>query len=277
MAIDTTSDPHGRTLETVSTTFEVLNVLMENDGAKATEIAQALDLSRSAVYNHLTTLKEHEWIVNCDNEYRLSLKFHQFGIFVRNKSTLFSTAKPEVQKLAEETGETAHLATEQHGYQINLLKVTDKPAVADEYHTEKLQKVSYHHDTASGKAILAFLPPERVEAIIDKQGGLPRKTYNTIVDRDELLEDLEETRERGYAINDEEEIERLRAVGAPIRDNAGNVLGAVSVSGPTSRLKGKRFREELPETVMSTANIIELNLNMKNRITSADEPTPENP
>ncbi|RQG88071.1 IclR family transcriptional regulator [Natrarchaeobius halalkaliphilus] len=254
-----------RVLQTADTTFEIINVIKSRDGAKATEIAEHLDLSRSAVYNHLTTLIENEWIIRTENSYQLSLKFLMLGVYVRNHNRLFSVGKSEVQKLAQETGETAHLATEQQGYQINLLKETGELAVGDQYHTQKLQQTNYHHDTATGKAMLAFLPEERVETILDKQ-GLPSKTSNTITDRDVFLEELHEIRERGYSYNDEEEIEGLRAVGAPITDQHGNVLGSVSVSGPTSRLKNDRYHEELPEKVMSTANIIELNLNMERRI-----------
>jgi len=255
----------GRTLQTVGTMFEIIKLLKVRGGVKATEIAAELDLSRSAVYNHLITLQNHKWIVREETEYYLSLKFFRYGMAVRNDSRLFSIAKPKVQELAQETGETAHLTTEQHGYQVNLLKETNGPAVGENYHTQKLQQVSYHHDTASGKAILAFLPDERVEWILDKQ-GLPGKTAHTITDREPLHEELEEVRERGYAINDEEEIEGMRAVGTAIRDTEGSVLGAVSVSGPTSRLKGNRFTDELPERVMSAANVIELNLNMERRV-----------
>ncbi|MEF8812428.1 MAG: IclR family transcriptional regulator [Halovenus sp.] len=262
-------ETNGRALQTVGTMFEIVNLLKERDGVKATELAAELDLSRSAVYNHLITLQEHEWIVRENNEYHLSLKFFRYGIAVRNDNRLFSIAKPKVKELARETGETAHLTTEQHGYQVNLLKETNGPAVGESYHTQKLQQVSYHHDTASGKALLAFLPRERVEWILDRQ-GLPQKTAHTITDREALHAELERIRDRGYAINDEEEIEGLRAVGTAIQDTDGTVLGAVSVSGPTSRLKGSRFTDELPEKVMSAANVIELNLNMERRVTGGD-------
>jgi DNA-binding IclR family transcriptional regulator len=116
------------------------------------------------------------------------------------------------------------------------------------------------HCTALGKAILAYLPEERVREIIDTH-GLPERTDATITDEEELFDELEGIRDRGYARDMEERVAGLLCVAAPIRNLDGDPLGAISVSGPTSRMKGERFDEEVPEELTSTANVIELNLN----------------
>jgi len=96
--------------------------------------------------------------------------------------------------------------------------------------------------------------------------GLPAQTENTITDHERLFEDLEGMRERGYAYNDdEEEIEGFRAVGAPIRDIDGRVRGSLSISGPASIMRDERFREELPERVSQSANVIEVNIDMNSQ------------
>ncbi len=102
----------------------------------------------------------------------------------------------------------------------------------------------YLHNTALGKAILAHLPKERVEEIIDRH-GLPSKTDRTITDKKELFETLEGVHERGIAFDDEERINGLRCVAVPILDN-GKTIGAISVSGPKSRMDNERFREGIP-------------------------------
>lgn len=99
-----------------------------------------------------------------------------------------------------------------------------------------------------------------MNAIIDRH-GLPGRTDRTITDRERLYEELETVRERGFARNDGEEVRGIRAVGAPILTGDDSVLGAISISGPESRLQGDRFEEELPTRVMSAANVIEVNLN----------------
>ncbi|WP_458209222.1 IclR family transcriptional regulator [Haladaptatus sp. NG-SE-30] len=253
-----------RTLKTVTRAFDIVRALEELDGARVTELADHLDMSKSAVYNHLATLRENKFVVQDGNTYSLSLQFLLFGEYVRNQNVLYETGKPELERLAEETGEYAHLATEQHGLSVNLYKVKGEKAVGSNYQTSKLQKPDYLHSSATGKAILASLPEERVDEIVDRY-GLARKTGNTITDRDELFAELERIRERGYAYNDEEEIEGLRAVGAPICDRDGAVLGAISVSAPATRFSGNRFEETIPELIRQTANVIEVNINMNQR------------
>lgn len=254
-----------RPLSTLTTATDIVEILMHSDGATVATLADELDMSKSTVYNYVSTLQRDNWLIKEGPEYHLSLKFFQIGAFVRMSGTLFETARPKIQELAETTGETAHLSTEQHDRQIHLYKAHGDRAVGNRYHEEKLHTSAHLHDTATGKAILSVLPRERVEDILEVH-GLPRTTERTTTDRDELFETLGRIRERGYAYNDEEEIKGIRAVGAPLRNQRGEVLGSISVSGPTSRLRGDRFHEEIPELVVQTANVIEVNINMENRL-----------
>ncbi|OVE82842.1 IclR family transcriptional regulator [Natronolimnobius baerhuensis] len=256
--------PSSRTLSTVSTTFRIIDALERLDEATAVELMSDLDLSKSAVYNHLTTLKQHGYIVQEEDRYSLSLEFLRLGEFVRNKNRVYVTARPRLVELAENTGEYTHLSTEEHGRLIHIWKVKGEHAVGQRFQKNKMQETDRLHYTATGKAILAHLPETRREEII-QQSDLVRKTENTITAPDALREELETIRSEGYAYNNEEQIEGLRAVGAPIRDKSGRVLGAISISGPTSRIKGDEFRKHVPEAITRTANIIEVDLNMDSR------------
>jgi len=250
-----------RTLKTVTRAFDVIGALEELDGAGVTELAEHLDMSKSAVYNYLATLRENKFVVKEGDTYALSLQFLLVGEYVRNQAALYRHGHEEVEKLATETGEYAHLSTEQHGLGVNLYKVKGEKAVGSRYQTSKLQRPDFLHFSATGKAILAHLPRERVEWILDTY-GLKRKTSNTITDRDELFAELERTRERGYSLNEEEEIEGLQAVGAPVLDRNDRVLGSISVSGPINRMQESRYHEKVVEEVTNTANVIEVNVNM---------------
>ncbi|MFC4550121.1 MULTISPECIES: IclR family transcriptional regulator [Halorussus] len=250
-----------RILKTVSRALQVVRALEELDGATVTEVADHLDVSKSAAYNYLMTLEDQRLVVKEGNDYSLSLQFLMLGEYVRNQNVLYDTGKGEIERLAEETGEYAHLATIQHGLSVNLYKVKGEKAVGSDYQTSKLQKPDYLHFSATGKSMLAYLPRERVEEILDRY-GLARKTENTITDREELFDELERIRERGYAYNDEEEIEGLQAIGAPIRDREGSVLGALSVSGPLRRMNDPDYHDTIVETVTNAANVIEVNINM---------------
>lgn len=245
-----------RTLRTLWSTCDLLEILWEENGATVPELTERLDLSQSAIYNHLTTLRQREWIVSTDDEYRLSLQFVLAGTHVLEQNRLYSTGKPDVEALAERTGETAHLVTEQHHRRIELHTVSPDER-AETFTTA--YRTTYFHTTASGKAILAFASESRRRAMLDRHefGG---RTANTVTDEATLVEELEAARERGYTINDEEEMQGLRAVGAPVRSPDDTVIGALSVSGPTTRLSGERLRTELPEAVQTAANMIEVNI-----------------
>ncbi|WP_197409784.1 IclR family transcriptional regulator, partial [Haloferax profundi] len=112
--------------------------------------------------------------------------------------------------------------------------------------------------TASGKAILAFLPEERVLEIIDERGLEPR-TENTITEREELFEELSQIRDQGYANAIEESVKGMRAVAAPIMLED-SVAGSISLAGPANRFVGERFEDEVPKLIKGVANEIELKL-----------------
>lgn len=249
-----------RVLDTVSTTLRIISLLEEKNGAEAVEIAESLDTSLSSVYNHLTTLSHYDFVSKDGGTYELSYQFLTLGEFVRNQSILYQHARDEVDKLCEETGEYAHLTVEQNGLGINLYKVRGRDAVGADFETARKQKPDYLHYSATGKSILAHLPEERVDNILNRH-GLPQRTSQTITERDKLLEELEKVEERGFAINDEEEISGIRAVGAPILSKEGDIFGAISVSGPASRLQGEHLEKELPNRVKRSANVIEVNIN----------------
>lgn len=253
----------GRHLKTVNTTVDVIQALVELDGAGVTELADYLDLSKAAVHNHLTTLQANRLAVKNGSSYQLGLRFVTLGEYVKHQSNLYEAGTGPTDNLAKETGEYAHLMTEEHGRGIHIYKSRGLEAVAEEYHHLNLERPDYLHYSSTGKAVLAYLPKERVDFIVEEY-GLPKRTEHTITDPEVLRDELADIRDRGYAMNDEEEIVGLRAVGAPIRASDGRVLGAVSVSGPTSRMKGETFRERIPEQVMEAANIIELNIETSN-------------
>ncbi|WP_318571153.1 IclR family transcriptional regulator [Salinigranum marinum] len=251
----------GRELKTVRTATEVIDALLDGGPCGVTELATRLSLPKSTVYTQLNTLRNGGFVTKDGDEYQLSYKFLTLGEYVRNETTLYQVARTEVDRLADETGQYAHLVTEEHGRGIDLYKARGETGVGDTYQATKLQRRDHLHITASGKAILAHLPRQRVDEIVDEH-GLGGRTDETITDRETLYERLSEIRERGYAYNDEEEVVGLRAVGAPIRRADGAVLGSISVSGPTSFVQGDRFETALPELVTSAANVIEVNINM---------------
>lgn len=242
-------------VQATETTLRLVEELKANDGGRVTELAASLGLSKSAVHNHLSTLLEHGYAIKEEGVYRLSFKFLEIGGVLRSRSRLFRVAQPEVSRLAEETGELANLMIEENGRGVYLLRSKgDRALDLDTY----VGMRKHLHATALGKAILAFLPDERLAAIIGDD-ELPRFTDRTIVDEAELRRELDDIQDRGIAFDDEEATAGVRCVAAPIRADE-EVLGAVSVSAPTSRMQTERFKDAVPERVRRAANVIELNL-----------------
>lgn len=258
----TTEDGDGSTprlLKTVNLTCEILQTLKEVERAGVTELSERLGLSKGAVYNHLVTLRENRLVVKEDDSYQLGLRFVNFGEFVKNQSILFQEGVGETDDLATETGEYAHLMALQNGEGIQIYRAQGANAVGDEYYHRKQESADPLYYTATGKAVLAFMPENEVERILEER-PLTAQTKHTVTDRETLREELSRIRERGFAWNDEEQFLGLRAVGAPIRDRDDQVLGAVSISGPISRISNEQFEDEIPKAVIEASNIIELNI-----------------
>jgi DNA-binding IclR family transcriptional regulator len=245
----------GRRIQAVATTCDLLNVLRELDGAGVSELARETDYSKATVHSHLATLLDNEFVVKRENHYEISLKFVDFGEFAKNGVAIHDIAAQEVNKLAEQTGEVAQFMVEEHGRGVYLHKASGENAIRTASYTGERKDL---HCTALGKAILAQFSREHVEEIIDDQ-GMPAHTENTITTREELFNNLKTIRQENVAYDDEEVLSGLRCIAAPIGYKNGDIQGAISISGPTSRFKGKRFREELAETVRSAANVIEVN------------------
>ncbi|UPM44991.1 IclR family transcriptional regulator [Halocatena salina] len=243
-------------VKTARTTLRVVEAIKELDGAGVSEAADHLGMSKSNVYKYLNTLESEGYLIKNGSTYQIGVRFLNYGEHARNRKKLYEIAAPEVHKLADETNEMANLLIEEHGMGVFLLKANSEQAVNLDTHAG--MRV-YLHTTALGKAILAHLPHKRVEEIVDHH-GLPKAAEKTVTDRAELTAKLTEIRERGYAFDDEERLNGLRCVAMPITTTDDEVLGAISVSGPTSRMGEKRFTKDIPEKLSNAKNIIELNV-----------------
>lgn len=250
---ETTSE--GR-LETVERLFTIVTALQELDGARITELGEYTGLSNSTIYRHLNTLNDMGYAVKEGDVYHVGLGFLTVGEYARDRKTAYQLAKPKVEEVAAETNERCQFVVEEHGWGVYLHDATGEHAVETD---SRVGKRLYLHSTSVGKAILAHLPDHRVEEILERR-GLPQQTPNTTTSREELSEELASVRERGVAYNREGNTEGLRSVGVPVLGPDGNVIGALSVSGPTHRMKGEKYEHRLPDLLRGVANELELNL-----------------
>jgi DNA-binding IclR family transcriptional regulator len=257
----TMSKPEGsRTIAAIDTTCEIIGALQNQNGGTISDLAEEIDVSSATIHAHLASLKKHGLVSQTHHSYDLGPRLLALGEHVRNNSTLYEAAKDEVERLATETGECAHLIIQHNGKLYALYERFGENAVGIEFHDRKRERpINHLHCTAAGKAILANLPKSEVTDILESH-GMPRRTPKTFTDREALFKDLERIRERGFALADEEQMKGIRAVGVPVKSPTDEVIGALALSGPTTRLKDDLFKEDLPNRLMRAANVAEVNL-----------------
>lgn len=242
-------------IESIRKTNLVLKGLKELNGAGVSELADHMDMPKTTVHAHLTTLHSCELVSKVENKYQIGLRFVGLGKFVKNQFDLYSIAKDEVDMLAEESQDMAQFVIEEHGLGVYLYKAEPPRAVRT---TAGVGDRRPLHCTGIGKSILSCFSDTHINEIIDRR-GLPAKTENTITDFDKLMDELEDIREQGYAVDNEEIEPGLRCVAAPVDPDDKSAVGAISISGPTGRLKDARLDNSLIEMVTDAANIIEIN------------------
>lgn len=243
-------------VRSLTTSFRIVEILHGGPPLTPSEVAEELDIAVSTAHRHLTTLRKFGYVCKEHDRYRPGLRFLEVGEEARNRLDIYQIAKPKVEQLAEETGEIIQLMVEEGGMGVRLCLKDGEQGVPT--NTLAGQYV-FLHTNSTGKAILANLPHRRREEIIERT-RLPAQTENTTTDPEELRAELAKIRDRGFAFNEEERIVGLRAVGTPVMGPHDEVVGAISVAGPSKRFRGEWFREELPSTISGAANEIELNL-----------------
>ncbi|MFC6723540.1 IclR family transcriptional regulator [Halobium palmae] len=241
-------------IKAVRTMFRVVDGLREHGQMGVSQLAERLEMPKSTVHVYLKTLEDEGYVVNEDGSYRASLRFLELGGDIRQQLSIFQAVRPQVDDLSAETGEVANLGIEEGGQRVLLYSSEPSEGVFD---NSPVGQYTHMHRTALGKALLAQLPDARVREILDEH-GLPRATENTITDRDELFAEIDEIRERGYSIEDEERRKGIKALAAPIRyDDDPSPVAAVSVSGPKPRI-GDVANDELIDAIKNAVNVTEL-------------------
>jgi DNA-binding IclR family transcriptional regulator len=243
-------------IKSIGTTLEILEEVIEADEAGVTEIADRLSRNKGTVHHHLSTLSDHGYLVNTDGTYRPSARFFEIGQQVIRHRPVYEAGSEPLQALADETGELVHLMIEENGRGIYADITGGDNAIT--LHTS-VGDTEYLHCCALGKAILANLGRDRRREIYE-QHGLPQETANTITDRGTLEAEFQEIRDRGWALDDEENWRGLRCVAAPILTDTGTVKGAISLSAPKNRLASDDDREEYATAVKNAANLVELSI-----------------
>ena len=220
---------------------------------KISELACELHLDRSTIYRILLSL-EKCGLVEKDKEtggYSLGLFTFEIGNAYLNRIDLPKVSKPIMTDLALKVQETVHLAV-LSGTEIVYVDKVDSPRPLGIM--SKIGQRAPLHCTALGKVLLAFQPEDELKRIL-RQLKLIALTSNTIISRQRLMEELRAIRRQGYALDHREIEEDVECIGAPIRNHLGDVIAALSISGPQSKIHTPQ-EKEFVSSVVKAAGLI---------------------
>ena len=256
-------------IETLERGLSVLS-LFSNDTSELT----LTEISRSADINMTTSLRiastlEGAGYLRRDPEtkrYRPSLKVLQLGFSALHSMDIRQSARPYLERLSKETGETVSLAVLDGLEIVYVDRIRNRQIVGVVLGMGSRLPA---HCTSMGKAMLAYLPEDQLKARLNG-AVLAACTGNTIVEIDSLAADLAKVRRRGYAINNQELAVGLRAVAAPIWGEHGQVVAAINVSGSTETVSRSRLKQEFVPLLSTTSAEISQSLGFMDGNTSGE-------
>ncbi len=227
-------------LSSLDHALDVLGLYFEYEELTAAKAAKALGVSRTAAFRILYTLEAKGYLTRTEEGgYRLGIKLFSLGALAQTRMVLAGLVRPELSRLADETGETAHLATMDGPYHIVFV---DKALGRLNLKMDTvLGDRRWAHQTATGKMLLSQKRPEQWEQYA-AAARFERPTPNSISTPEQLYSELELTRERGWAIDNEESEEGLTCFAVALTDSSGAAIAAISCSGPSTRMERNRER-----------------------------------
>lgn len=222
-------------------------------GLQLTDLSYQLGMPAATVHRLLTTFEELNFVEQ-DSEQGLwfvGLKTFTVGNAFLNRRNYVAIARPHMHSLVEQCGETVNLGVIDDGEVVFISQVESQEVMRM---IVKLGSRSPIHASGVGKAMLANMPQQRVSKILERR-GLARYTDHSIDNPALLRDELEQIRQQGYALDDEEHAVGLRCVAAAIFDENGQALAAISLSGPKARMVDDRLGE-LGQAIKQTADEI---------------------
>lgn len=217
-------------VQSINRAFEILEALVEaRQGMTIAELVEQLGLNKSTVHRILQTLVAWGYVTKDERLkcYRSGIKVMALASHYLNGLELKTEALPFLEKLQQQTGVFVHLGTLDQEEIIYLEKLG--PYTHFRMYSQIGRRAPVYA-TGLGKAVFAQLDETHQRALLDKIKFVP-STEHTVTNEAEFLSDIQRTKERGYALDDEENEEGMRCIAAPIFDYTGKVIGAVSASG----------------------------------------------
>lgn len=245
---------NAKSSQSVDRALTVLEFLSKNSSPiSLAQISSALKINKASMYRTLNSLTANGYVYrdNSSGTFQLSFKICELSSLILDRLDLKYIARPSLENLNRETGETVHLVIRDWSRGVYIDKIESTHAIRTR---STIGSRTYLHSTATGKVLLANLPQEHVEEII-AGAGLPQRTVHTITDPDKLYQELVKVAKQGWADDLEENEEGINCIAAPLINYKHVVVAAVSITYPALATYNDRA-EELRNKVLETARII---------------------
>jgi DNA-binding IclR family transcriptional regulator len=249
-----TSKPNNL-VQTIERASSILDILGQSpQGISIRELSTKIKLPKGTTHRLLSSLSYFGYVRQDPKtrNYLLGLKLVELGQLLLGQLDLRKEAEPFLRVLAERTKETVHLVFLDRNEIVYIDKVETEQNSSGLKMASRVGLRNPAHSSAVGKVLLAHFPEEELKNFI-KEKGLAKRTENTIIDLTQLKDHLKLVRAQGYAIDDEENEKGIRCVAAPIYNEVGKTVAAISISGPAFRITKKVIQESLKKEVMETA------------------------
>lgn len=219
----------------------ILSLLAADVSCTVARICAETGVTKPAAYRILKTLETGGYVVRDDQRREYSVGPALFGLSraLRSSNDLLQLARPVMQELNEEFDETINIGVVNNGKVVYLDTIESAQRLRSTVHIAIRDHI---HSTALGKAILAALPPDEAKRLLT-QAERPALTPNTVRSVQELLDQIEQFRAQGFAVDDEENEVGSRCVGAAIVTGDGRPVAALSISAPTSRMNSRAMAQ----------------------------------
>jgi DNA-binding IclR family transcriptional regulator len=254
MTGDSEPEPAGG-VQSVDRAITVLEILARRGAVGVSDVAAEIGVHKSTAFRLLSALEERDLVEQAVDrgKYELGFGILRLASAIPGRLDLVRQARPVLDELAMQFGETVNLAVIRAHYAVNLDQARARAAVAAQNWVGQLTPL---HATSSGKVLLAHLSPAGRKELLDA-AGLSRFTDRTITTRRVLNQELDQAAAEGFATTYEEYEDGLNAIAAPVRDHTGAVVAAVSVSGPAYRLDEARIAKITDDLKVGASRISE--------------------
>jgi len=241
-------------VQSIKKAINILNCFSLNDKELGiSEIGKKLKINKSTVYRILVSLEDEYFIASNPKtkKYRLGIKLIELGNILQKQMDIRNYSLPIMREVAQKTKESIDLNILSGLKRISIEKIDSSYPVRE---VVQLGKPLPIYCAAAGKSIMAFLPNEEINKIIQNEKLVPL-TPNTITDPLKLKKELEEIRKNKYAISFEEGVLGISALAAPIFNHDGKIIASLSISGPINRFNKEKISLYIPLIKNATKKI----------------------